>query len=496
MSASKEQWTSVRVVAAGALFLALQAAPSPAQQVLTVQKAIEIAMEGSPTMQHSRINLERSEESMKAQEAALKSSFSLRLTPFSLNQDRSFQSLRSDWYDTRTKTSSGTFTITQPIRQTDGTLSITNQFNWQDSFNEASFSNPNNRSFNNSLSLNFSQPIFTYNRTKLSLRALELDVENYSIQYELQKLSLERQVTQNFYSVYQSKTSLDIAREELKNQQASYDIIKGKVDAGLSAKEELYQAELNLASSKASVDNAEVSLENALDTFKQLIGLPITDVIAIDADISYKPVEVVMERAVDHALKSRMELRQKNIDIETARNNVLTASALNEFKGTVNLSLGLTGSDETLGDIYQKATNKQTVGISFDIPLWDWGEKKARVNSAQLGVKNSQLSLEEQRTSIVLAIREATRNLNNLVTQIDIAEQNVRNAQLTYEINLERYKNGDLTSMDLNLYQSQLSQKKTSLTNAQINYKLGLLNMKILTLWDFENNKAVIQEKK
>ena len=480
---------------AGALLLAFQAVASPAQQVLTVQKAIEAAMENSPTMKHSQISLQRSEESLNAQEAALKSNFTLRLNPFNLNQDRKFQSLRSDWYDTRTKSSSGTFTISQPIKQTDGTFSITNSLNWQDSFDEASFADPTNRSFNNSLSLNFTQPIFTYNRTKLSLRSLELDLENTTIQYELQKLSLERQVSQNFYSVYQNKASLDITQDELKNQQASYEIIKGKVDAGLSAREELYQAELNLSSSKASLDNAQVSLDNSLDNFKQLIGIPITDTIAIDADVTYKPVEVVMERAADHALKSRMELRQRNMDIETARNNVLTASALNEFKGAITLSYGLTGSDENIGDIFDKPTKKQMVGLSLDIPLWDWGEKKARVKAAQLGVKNSQLTLEELRTSIVLEIRQACRNLNNLVTQISIAEQNVRNAQLTYEINLERYKNGDLTSMDLNLYQTQLSQKKTSLTNAQISYKLAILNLKILTLWDYENNKSVIPEK-
>jgi outer membrane protein len=92
---------------------------------------------------------------------------------------------------------------------------------------------------------------------------------------------------------------------------------------------------------------------------------------------------------------------------------------------------------------------------------------------------------------MVIAIRQAYRNLSNLVNQIEIASKNVTNAQLTYDINLERYKNGDLTSMDLSLYQSQLSQKKTAYTQSQIDYKLGLLTLKIITLWDFEKNQPV-----
>ncbi len=80
----------------------------------------------------------------------------------------------------------------------------------------------------------------------------------------------------------------------------------------------------------------------------------------------------------------------------------------------------------------------------------------------------------------------------NQESQIGIARQNEKNAQLTYEINLERYQNGDLTGMDLNLYQNQLSNKKMSLAQAFINYKIELLNLKIQTLYDFSINKPVI----
>ncbi|NJK96613.1 MAG: TolC family protein [Bacteroidales bacterium] len=75
-----------------------------------------------------------------------------------------------------------------------------------------------------------------------------------------------------------------------------------------------------------------------------------------------------------------------------------------------------------------------------------------------------------------------------------LAKQNEKNAELTYEINLERYKNGDLTSMDLNLFQNQLSEKKMNLTNSLINYKIELLNLKIQSLWDFENNSSFVPQ--
>jgi outer membrane protein TolC len=76
--------------------------------------------------------------------------------------------------------------------------------------------------------------------------------------------------------------------------------------------------------------------------------------------------------------------------------------------------------------------------------------------------------------------------------QIEIAEKNIKNAQLTYDINLERYKNGDLTSKDMQFYQQQLSTEKLNEVSALINYKLALLDIKIRSLWDFENNVAIV----
>jgi outer membrane protein TolC len=131
----------------------------------------------------------------------------------------------------------------------------------------------------------------------------------------------------------------------------------------------------------------------------------------------------------------------------------------------------------------------------LEVPIWDWGERESRINAANISVKSSELTLDDEKKNIMINIRNAYRNLQNQVIQIEMAEQNVKIAQLTYDINLERYENGDLTSMDLNLYQTQLSEKKMDFVNSKINYKLALLDMKIQSLWDFERMEPVIKDK-
>ena len=463
---------------------------SHSAELLTLEKALETAMSNSPSIKQTKLSLDQSREYLNAQKAALKSNFSLRINPFNFSKDNTFNDFFSIWNISKNKRASGTFTISQPIEWADGTLALINTLSWQDSYSE--YQDYRSKTYDNNLYISYQQPLFTYNRTKLDLRELELDTENSQYSYAIQKLSLEQQVTQDFYNVYQGKMDLDIAFEELNNQKQSYEIIKNKVEAGLSAKEELYQAELNLANSELNVQNNRESLDNILDSFKLILGISIYKDIDVDADITHQAIEVDLNKALNYGLKSRMELRQREISIKEALNSLTQTSAQNEFKGNLTLSYGIIGTDEQFNDLYGSPTKKQTIGISFDIPLWDWGENKSRIKASEAGIQKQRLSLEDERNNIILAIRRAHRNLQKLVTQIEIARQNVRNAQLTYEINLERYKNGDLTSMDLNLHQNQLSAAKQGLIWTLISYKLALLNIKILSLWDFENDQPVL----
>ncbi len=462
------------------------------QEVLTLSKSIDYASENSPSIRESRLRLERSREMLKAQEASQKSQFSLSLNPVNYLKDREFNNLFSIYNTTETFQSSGIFSITQPIRWTDGTLALRDRFMWQSVKSE--YNNSDSKTFNNNLYLSYTQPLFTYNRTEMEFRELELDLENTMLGYSMQLLSLEKDVASSFFTVFRQQMNLEISKEEYNNQKISYDIIKNKVDAGLAAMEELYQAELNLASSRSEYENQKVTLDNALDEFKLLLGISITEEITITADISDNPVVVELAGAIEYGISSRMEIRQREIDIENSQFEIIKTGSENEFKGDLTLSLGLIGTDEKLANMYNEPTENQQISLSLDIPIFDWGRQDALDKAAQSTWKISKLDLENEKNNIVLGVRKTYRSLLNLENQIEIAKQNEKNAKLTYEINLERYKNGDLTSLDLNMYQTQLSEKKLSLIDALINYKIELLNMKIQTLFDYENNTPVIPE--
>ena len=464
------------------------------QRILTLEESMDIAIENSPAIQKSRLNMDKNREYLNAQLASLKTNFFLDITPVTFSREQSYDNRFSEWYTSENKGANASLVISQPIKWTDGLLTIRNDFGYQDNYSETNNDIYTDKGFNNSLFIKYDQPIFTYNRLKLNLDRIKLNLETATMAYAIEMLNMEYQVNQAFYSVYQKETAVEIAEEEFDNQEISLEIIRSKVEAGLSAKEELLQGELNYATSKSNLDNAKVDLDNARDQFKLLIGMSLFDEIAVISDIDFKLVYVNIDKAIDNGLSQRLELTQRNIDLKMAEFNLIETSAENEFRGDVSLSVGVMGNNPNFGNIYETPTSSPAVGVTFQIPLFDWGQRKANIRAAEIDIQSKEIDLSDQKNNIIINIRSTFRNLQNLVHQIDIAKQNEKNAQLTYDINLERYQNGDLTSIDLQRFQNQLSEKKTALVNALINYRLEIINMKVQSLWDFENNSSFIPQ--
>ena len=479
---------SISLIISGILMLC--SGSTFAQEILTLEKALEIAYQQSPSIIQSKMSLEQSELALIQQKASLKSQFSLNLNPFQYTRCSSFDEYNTQLYTRKSMISGLDFRISQPIKWTDGTVTLSNSFNWQDDDNQ-SFG-AKSTSFSNNLSLNLEQPIFTYNKTKMQLKRLEFNIEKAKIQYALAQLNIEKNVTSAFYSVYQSYKRLVTAREAFQSQKQNYDVIKNKVDQGLIPPEELFQAEVTLATNENSLADTETSYENTKDQFKQTLGLPLDIDISILPDIQIDSVHVDVNQAVKYALTQRMEIRQQQIAIEEGIFSLIEARDNNKFKGSISARVGLMGQGNKFNGAFSKPDDNETIGITLTVPIWDWGARKANIRSSELSNENTEISNEEERKSIILNVRQVCRELPKLLRQIEIARQTIKNAERTYDINAEKYRSGTLTGMELKNQQTQLTDAKNALTDAIISYKLKLLDLKIQTLWDYQSNRSYL----
>ncbi len=463
-----------------------------AQRVLTMDDAINISIESSPDLLTAELQLQRSEKLLSAQRASLKTQFKLNVDPIDYSNNRYLDAYTSEWYGNESFSSMGTFSISQPIVWTGATVSLNNKFGWQSSSSSTdSGYSYSSQSFSNSLYLSIDQPLFTYNDTKYELLTIEMDYENQRISYALTRLSLEQQIISRFYSVFMAQENLRVAQDEMDNAQQSYDIIAEKVRLDMVSRSELFQAEINLSDAESTLATREVSLESAKDNLTQLIGMPIGTEFAVDAEIIDNPVSIDLELAKEHALTNRLELKQREITNKNAEITLLQVKDNNSFQGELSLSIGVMGDNPAFEDIYITPTSSPSVNLSFSIPIFDWGARKDKITAQKLQIAINKIDEEQELIDIELEVLTSYRSLNNYIKQIEIAKKSVDNAQQTYDLNVEYYRAGEITGMEMNEVQTQLSNQKISLAQAMVDYKLELINLKCITLYDFEKREPI-----
>jgi outer membrane protein len=65
-------------------------------------------------------------------------------------------------------------------------------------------------------------------------------------------------------------------------------------------------------------------------------------------------------------------------------------------------------------------------------------------------------------------------------------------AQRAFDISLERFNNGDITSQELALNRNRLVQAKTSYLSAYVDYKLSVADLRRKTMWDFAADRSLV----
>ena len=82
--------TSLSLIISGLLII-FSPGTTSAQEILTLEKALEIAYQQSPSLIQSKMSLEQSELSLLQRKASLKSLFQFDLSPFNYSRSSSFE---------------------------------------------------------------------------------------------------------------------------------------------------------------------------------------------------------------------------------------------------------------------------------------------------------------------------------------------------------------------------------------------------------------------
>jgi outer membrane protein len=486
------------------LFCFLIASFAAGQQTyyLDLQASIDLAKEKSRIMLFLKESLKKASYDLKAATSAFKThvdmDFVLPQYTETINQFEDSSGI--SFYPVRQNLISSNLTINQPL-PSDGSLFIRSGIlSYADYY-------AHDRNAQITSSIGLTQPIgafFGYNRNRLGYKQAKLAYDLSLKQLKRAELDLVYNVSQAFFTLLSFHERKNIAEMTLSRQQESYNIAQSKYTAGLIREVEALQMEVDLSEAKNNNDLAAVEYSAQMALLKDNLGIDLRDSVVIKSDLGYTQVFVDVEKAVSLAMENRLELQENEIQIELSQMEIKKRKADGMINGDILLNYNFIGVNKSalatpfgtsVDDTWRNLLNRQGsfgVGLTFNIPIINWGENKAKVHSAQATLAQNQIQQDATRVTIERDIRTTVSRLQSSLKRLQLLEKNVIVAEKSFEISRQRFANGDIDSQAMALERERLNNAYISRLDAFINYKLLLSDVMRKTFFDFEKNVSMI----
>lgn len=469
---------------------------------LTLQASIDIAKEKSYTMRSLQEDLKIAEYNLKSATSSLKTHIDFSLTMPEFNQTvRTWDDTTGvSFYSVKRMDYGGVITVNQPLI-TNGNIYWETSLNSYDDF----YNHDRSATFNTRLRLR--QPIdalYGYNAIRSSLKSARLDYERTNKSLRREELNLVYRVSSSYYNLLSLQRSTEIALLDYERQTEANSIAQNKYASGLIREVDALQMEVDLAEAQNSYEMALFNQESAINSFKDLLGIELTDSVVLKDELKYMVVTVDADKAVEYALKNRTELRERDIAIEQQKMSIRQRKAERMVRGYFDAYVQKTGTsmgdmNVPYGNTIQTSANdfidrpiNYGVGLTVSVPLLDWGENKARVRAAEARQRQNYIAKEELERTIETEIRNSVAQLNNNLKRLQLLEKNVVIAEKSFAITLQRFTDGDIDSQTLALERNRLNSAYRNHLSAYIAYQLSLADIMRKTLYDFEKDEPLM----
>ena len=332
-------------------------------------------------------------------------------------------------------------------------------------------------------SIRASLPIFNGFDNILSLRINQADKLSSEERYEWARENVIFNTASRFLQVLLNKQLLEIARENLATSEKQLEQVRAQVEVGSRPTVDLYNQEATVANNELTVTRRENDLQlSKLQLTRQLQIDPQgsyefvipnfnPDNASIDPDGSYS-VDALIEQAFENRsdLKSEMaNVRTLEMQLRQAKYDLFpTLNADASFSS--NYSDQYFGGGVSFNDQFFDQNFTQSVGLSLSIPIFSNWNRMFRIQSAQVNYKNAELNLEDTRLQIVQEVTQAYTDYLSFQKELESTQKALRAAEKTFETQRERYEVGAGTLIELSDANAQYVQARANRAQAVFNF--------------------------
>jgi len=390
----------------------------------------------------------------------------------------------------------GALHITQKLWPTGGTLSVESSLDYL----HQSFSSPHsqggagggsNQFMSLPVAITLQQPLFSVNHLKWNRRIEPLRYREAQARFLTETEQVAMQAISLYFGLLLAGEQVNIARQNLQTAEKLYEVAQAKRRMGTISENDVLQLRLDVLTARSALTNSESNRQARQFALRSFLDVEadIEPVVPEDVPQVRLDYDNVLNHALqNNALATTMRRRQMEADyaVASARAN----------RQSINLyaQLGYTGNADNLNAAYRNLLSNEVVSVGITVPLLDWGKRKGQRRMAESNREIVQGQLRQQSQDFRQDIFILTEQFNNQAEQLLIACEADTIARRRYHTNVETFKIGSISTLELSDAQKAKDQARQNRIQQLFNYWYYYYQLRSIALWDFERGCDISED--
>lgn len=289
-----------------------------------------------------------------------------------------------------------------------------------------------------------------------------LAVENFIADISAEYYNYVRQTLQ----MQNLRQAVNLSRERLRIVEARYQI-------GSLSRLDLQQARVDFNTDSSQLIQQYEVLHSSRIRLNEMMGTDNVEqqFMAADTTISFNPM-LSKSELFDNMMKVNAVL------LLTEKNKLLSELDLKTLQSQnypylrLNGGYGFTHFDYNKGSLNKQRNWGPSVGVTLGFDIFDGFNRSREQKNARIRISSRELLVERQKLMLQSDFANMWLAYQNNILLTNLEKESLENAQINYEIAMDRYKLGDLSGILLREAQVGLLQAEQRLLTAQYNTKL------------------------
>ena len=374
----------------------------------------------------------------------------------------------------------GAVNIKQKLWPTGGTLSVESSLDY---LHQSGSGGSQNQLMSLPVAVTLSQPLFGVNHLKWNRRIEPLRYREAQARFLTETEQVAMQAINLYFGLLLAGEQVNIARQNLQTAEKLYEVAQAKRRMGTISENDVLQLRLDVLTARSALTNAvsnrqarQFALRSFLDVETDIEPSVPEDVPQVRLDYD----NVLSHALQNNALATTMRRRQMEADyaVASARANRQSINLYAQF--------GYTGTGDNMNSAYRNLLSNEVVSVGITVPLLDWGKRKGQRRLAESNRDIIQGQLRQQSQDFRQDIFILTEQFNNQAEQLRIACEADTIARRRYHTNVETFKIGSISTLELSDAQKAKDQARIGRIQQLFNYWYYYYQLRSIALWDFE----------